>query len=529
MTDEQMVEGRRFPWYGWIGLVVLLAGQSGLYLEVLPVQVLFYCIAWWSYILLADAWVWKRRGYSLLRNRPWEFLVLAFWSIAIWNVFEVFNFRLRNWFYVNVPTDLMSGAVFTFLAYSTVVPGLFETYDLLRAHGVAGRVTMRPWRIRSSGLALAAIVGLVMLVAPLLWPYYAFPLVWGFAVFLLDPACYRAEPSRARSLLGQFAQGDPRPFLRLLLAGLICGALWEFWNFWAFTKWVYTVPFFEDVKWFEMPPLGFLGFPPFAVECYVLVNLLSRFRRGRGWEEPEQIGPGVPRSMAIAAVAVASLFNAAVYAGIDRFTVQSYLPALADIEGVPDDLLPRLSRLGIDSPHTLLKHTSTPGQVAALSHQASIPEETLRSLRASAELVDLKGLGSVHYNELRRLGIRRVEELAAQDPEVLVVRWREVAQRDPPTLSQVKVWVRAARRQMRTFGASAASAVGGSDSAGTPDPPNARTLLPLGGHNQADAADKLTMRGEHINRPRPFWIRPQICLPGIRSESSRTSPTDGGE
>ncbi len=477
MPDREKAEKtvkRRLPWYGWVGICVLVLGEVGLFLGVFAVRVLFYCIAWWSYIVLVDAWVWRRRGRSLLRDRPWEFLVLAFWSVAAWNLFEVFNFRLQNWFYVNVPTDFFYGAIFTFFAYATVIPGIFETYYLLRSYGIADGVRMRPWPIRSWGLALSVAVGLAMLVSPLLWPRHAFPWVWGFAVFLFDPICYRARETRAKSLLGQFEQGDPRPFLRMLLAGLICGGLWEFWNFWAYTKWIYTVPFFEDLKWFEMPPLGFLGFPPFAVECYVLVNLLNQFRRGRGWEEPGEKGPGAPRRVATGAVIIASLFSVAVYVGIDRVTVQSYIPALAEIEGIPGDLVERLARQGIASPPGLFRRTATPGGLAALARQAGTSEGGLRSLRAAAELVDLDGLGAPHYNELRKLGITRVGELASQNPEALAIRWRALGAPKPPTLSQVKVWVRAARGRSRAFGG---SAVRGFSSERTAEPSNSRTLL----------------------------------------------------
>lgn len=458
---EGRLERRRLPWYGWVGLSTLVAGEAGLFRGVFWVQVLFYCIAWWSYILLADAWVWKRRGHSLLRNRPWEFLVLAFWSVAVWNLFEVFNFRLQNWFYVNVPTEFVFGAIFTFFAYATVIPGLFETYDLLRAYGVAERARMRPRCIRPSGLALSVAAGLAMLISPLLWPRYAFPWVWGFVVLLVDPLCYRAGPTQAESLLARFERGDPRPVIRLLLAGLICGGLWEFWNFWAYTKWIYTVPFFEDLKWFEMPPLGFLGFPPFALECYVLINLINRFRRGRGWEEPGQIGPGASRKLAVLAVVLACLFNVAVYAGIDRLTIQSYSPTLAEMDGMPVGVVDRLGGVGIGSPHELLQRTDTPERMGSLSRQTGIPEDALRALRTAGRLVDLEGLGAAHYNELRRLGITRVEELAGQDPEALAARWQDVAGAKVPSLAQVKVWVRAARAQPRAFDRSAVSASGG--------------------------------------------------------------------
>ena len=73
-------------------------------------------------------------------------------------------------------------------------------------------------------------------------------------------------------------------------AGGACGLLWEFWNYWAATKWTYTVPYLGGVKLFEMPVLGFLGFPPFAVECWAMYvfcrSLLTpRPRAGeKNWE-----------------------------------------------------------------------------------------------------------------------------------------------------------------------------------------------------------------------------------------------------
>jgi hypothetical protein len=46
--------------------------------------------------------------------------------------------------------------------------------------------------------------------------------------------------------------------------------LWEFWNYWALAKWTYTVPYLDHLKVFEMPVLGYLGFPPFVLECYAM-------------------------------------------------------------------------------------------------------------------------------------------------------------------------------------------------------------------------------------------------------------------
>jgi len=125
-------------------------------------------------------------------------------------------------------------------------------------------------------------VGLVMLASPFvvpgsIAPYFAAPVFLGF-IFLLDPINKR---------LGEEGLTRERT-INLLLSGLLCGVLWEFWNYWSRAKWIYTVPIMQQWKIFEMPLPGYLGFPPFAVECftmYVFVRGLSgslRSSRVRG-------------------------------------------------------------------------------------------------------------------------------------------------------------------------------------------------------------------------------------------------------
>ena len=71
--------------------------------------------------------------------------------------------------------------------------------------------------------------------------------------------------------------------VNLSLSGLLCGALWEFWNFWAGAKWHYSVPIMERWKIFEMPLPGYFGFPPFALECFTMYVFVRRLvtRGGR--------------------------------------------------------------------------------------------------------------------------------------------------------------------------------------------------------------------------------------------------------
>jgi hypothetical protein len=85
----------------------------------------------------------------------------------------------------------------------------------------------------------------------------------------------------APSLKRLYIQGKGKLILALLLGGLFCGFLWEAWNYQAFRlsggHWIYTVP--EPLRIFnlhygQMPILGMLGFPPFALELYVMYHFL---------------------------------------------------------------------------------------------------------------------------------------------------------------------------------------------------------------------------------------------------------------
>ena len=154
------------------------------------------------------------------------------------------------------------------------------------------------------------------------YPRYFYPLVWGSFFFLLEPINHALG---APSILGEWQRGSLRKFCLLLLSGLICGFLWEFWNYWAISKWIYTVPFVGQIKLFEMPVLGFLGFPPFAVECYVMMNFINLFRGGKSWEKgvsPPKVFYNLPWW---GLFLLNLLFDIFVFYQIDHHTVLSYL------------------------------------------------------------------------------------------------------------------------------------------------------------------------------------------------------------
>ena len=123
-------------------------------------------------------------------------------------------------------------------------------------------------------------IGLAFIVYPLLVPQslavYLFGFVWVGFILLLDPLNkLLGNPS----LFSDLEEGRLNKILSLMVAGYICGLFWEFWNYWAFTKWIYTFPITQSIKYFEMPILGFLGFGPFALELYVMYHFVAYLKR----------------------------------------------------------------------------------------------------------------------------------------------------------------------------------------------------------------------------------------------------------
>ncbi|MFZ5447486.1 MAG: hypothetical protein ACOZFS_02460 [Thermodesulfobacteriota bacterium] len=250
---------------GWtVGLWGILSGREAI------LQYLYF-FAWYPYIVFLDGLLFRLRGESWLLGRPRDFLKMWFWSTTVWLVFEAFNLVLKNWGYVAVvPVWWIRWGGYA-LAFATVLPGVLLTAEVLDALGTFKNVKGRPFRL-GSWQPPALMAGTAMLVLPLVWPTYAFPLIWGAAFFLLDPFC---ELLGGPSLIARFAAGERQQHLNLLVAGLICGVWWESWNWFAVTKWVYTLPVLNCFKVFEMPLPGYLGFAPFALECAVMYNFIK--------------------------------------------------------------------------------------------------------------------------------------------------------------------------------------------------------------------------------------------------------------
>jgi hypothetical protein len=267
-------------WHGWLGLLIIAAAEFFLACGVPFVRTFFTPLIWSGYIFFIDSLIYLRKGNSLIVNRPGEFALLLPLSIGFWLIFEFYNLYLRNWHYVGLPEDLFPRLLGYAWAFATIWPAILETAELLEDWKGISRRKIRPLKISQNHLRLSLALGAFCLILPLVTPpgvahYLAAPVWLGF-IFLLDPLNGRMG---ADSLFQDLRRGDPRRLYSLLLAGLVCGFLWEFWNYWAGARWYYTVPLLGEIKIFEMPVLGYLGFPPFAVECFVMFALVKNLFR----------------------------------------------------------------------------------------------------------------------------------------------------------------------------------------------------------------------------------------------------------
>ena len=278
----------RFPGYTWLGLLIMIGAQFGLQLELRWIATWLTPIMWSGYILLADGWLSRRQGRSWLTTRAREFPLLALLSIGIWLTFELYNFHLQNWLYRNVPDTAWVRDLAYAWSFATILPGVFITSELVLSFLPKSKSIEKSNNLTSFPDWPWIIAGTSLLILPLILPIpiarYLFGAVWLGFIFLLDPINRKLG---IPSMKEQWMRGESNLTLALLLGGLICGLLWEAWNFQAFRlaggHWIYTVP--EPLRIFgfhygQMPLLGMLGFPPFAIELYVMYHFLRSILGG---------------------------------------------------------------------------------------------------------------------------------------------------------------------------------------------------------------------------------------------------------
>lgn len=277
-ADRTPVTRAPLPGWFWAGAItcaVFWAVMAGVVTEA--GALVHYCFVpmWWGFILALDGLVYRRTGgRSLLARRPGTLAALAATSCVSWYSFEYLNYFVNsNWYYPNRGIFTQTGYLVWFgLAYTTVIPAVFEFYGLLttwpglRARWADGpRIAASPagWR-RLGWLGAAGLAALTIAPAPL------FPLLWVAPLLLL------AGPLMAAGRWTPFTPLARGQWTQVVLAGLACTctyAIGELWN-WLSTPanpnfWRYDVPYVNVLHVFEMPALGYFGYIPFAWLCWL--------------------------------------------------------------------------------------------------------------------------------------------------------------------------------------------------------------------------------------------------------------------
>ncbi len=278
------MSGPRFPIHGLVGAAVIVGAELLLVSGSELVGRWFTPIVWTGYVFMMDAVVRSLTGRSYLTTDRVEGVLVALASVAGWWLFELYNaprfWRGGEaavglwWRYYGLEPNFFLRRVGYDWSFATIFPALFLTAAVLRAT-LFRRARVRARRPSPGLLRVAVVAGTVSVVLPLaVVSTWLVPLVWVGWALLLEPLNYRRG---LPSWLGDLGEGDASRLLGLLGSGAVCGALWEFWNYWAATRWSYTVPYLGAIKIFEMPVLGYLGFLPFALEAYAMYHWL------RGW------------------------------------------------------------------------------------------------------------------------------------------------------------------------------------------------------------------------------------------------------
>jgi hypothetical protein len=207
-----------------------------------------------------------------MRSHPGRFLGITVpLSVLFWLIYEYLNVFFPQWRYRGELEGTALQVVFGFVSFATVIPILIEFQWLFGGPSAAWSVPpaisrhARAWR----GIHVAA--GLAMLALP----------VWSDWFWVNQAAWIGPAIALLPFLGGKSDHGSEIPPLRFFLcaaaAAITGGFLWELINYWALTKWEYTIhP--DWPRLFEMPLAGYLGFVPFAFSTLAVYAVQERWR-----------------------------------------------------------------------------------------------------------------------------------------------------------------------------------------------------------------------------------------------------------
>ena len=280
---ETRERSRPFPVWGWVAVAWTITWWMLAWTRFpwfAGAQLYTFFPLWMGFIVTVNALTWSRHGSCTMLSAPGMWLFLHLVSAAFWWGFEWLNRFVQNWHYIRAESfDAVIYALHGTICFSTVVPAVLAVRECMATcvdwttwctRGPRWRWLAR--RRSGAALILIGIAGLALTGAR---PQEAYPALWSAPLLLaVGLQVITGRPGWWSDLV----HGDWHVAASWAAAALICGLFWELWNELSLAKWIYTVPYLDCWHIFEMPLPGYLGYPPFGLECALVVHWINRSR-----------------------------------------------------------------------------------------------------------------------------------------------------------------------------------------------------------------------------------------------------------
>lgn len=286
VVSKPVAEAKLPVWF-WVGL---LAWGLALFVLATHMREPKWFIHWsdfplfWGFSLMLDGWVYKRNGgRSILSVRPQELFGIGVASISGWMIFEFLNFFIDdNWYYPwgNI-IDREEFLLYACIISSGLLPLAFEWYCLFKTFPKLNfRFTNGPKIVLGKGIKLFFL--LLALFGMFISSFY--PNILFFVVWVSPPVILALVLNYVGvwTPLDPIGKGNWGPTLLSALTYFVTGFCLEGQNYLSAVHdgqkvlytgdpayWQYSLPFVNVWHVFEMPLLGFYGYLPFGVYCWL--------------------------------------------------------------------------------------------------------------------------------------------------------------------------------------------------------------------------------------------------------------------
>ena len=276
----------------------------------------FLPIMSWSFLFFLSSDNQIRESNSILLGDLKKIGSLLASALLFGSILELSNLILGHHYYVGVPAEIWIRWPFYIVSFAAIIPLILELERKLENLGLAEVLIWKKINITRGRVFFLLAAGLLLLIPLFMLPSNFYPLFWIILLLLTDPVVYLLGHDE-KSVIGQLEEAYYGQAFRLILAGICFGFLWEFWNFWAESKWFYNQSEFDQAFLFELPVLEIWGYAFTALGAYAFYQLILALK--------EKLFSVLDRNVALVVTILGLiLVLAAVMSGMDAVTAVSF-------------------------------------------------------------------------------------------------------------------------------------------------------------------------------------------------------------